>query len=257
MYLAGVRSIAAVGARAAFLLSCSVQLVSPFDADLQKRASDLTSEISAWEMQMRSQAGTVATDPRNPQVQAALQRWLGELEAMQQLQFSTDPGLIECRAAADSVLRQVQDLVASQKQKTLMRAIAAASPTEDQAAQAGSAPAKSCEAIPISLAAKDVGLLQKIMEQQCRVPGADDAFFESAQDDKLAAAAGTRMKAGVKPAAAGSPTEKSQAMCLAVFLPPSVAGSNDPHGPPVSAIIGDLNAIVFIEGKKKPGTAGG
>ena len=127
---------------------------------------------------MRSQAGTVATDPRNPQVQAALQRWLGELEAMQQLQFSTDPGLIECRAAADSVLRQVQDLVASQKQKTLTRAMAAASPTEDQAPQAGSAPAKGCEAIPISLAAKDVGLLQKIMEQQYRVPGADDAFFE-------------------------------------------------------------------------------
>ena len=78
-----------------------------------------------------------------------------------------------------------------------------------------------------------------------------------AQDGKLSAAAGTRMKAGVKTAAAGSPTEKSQAICLVVFLPPNVAGSNDPHGPPVSAIIGDLNAIVFIEGKKKPGPAGG
>ena len=42
----------------ALLLGCQVQFVSPYSADVQKRASDMISEVSAWELQMRETAGS-------------------------------------------------------------------------------------------------------------------------------------------------------------------------------------------------------
>jgi hypothetical protein len=48
----------------ALLLGCQAQFVSPYSVDVQKRASDMISEVSAWELQMRETAGTPDADPR-------------------------------------------------------------------------------------------------------------------------------------------------------------------------------------------------
>ena len=52
----------------ALLLGCQAQFVSPYSADVQKRASDMISEVSAWELQMRETAGTPDADPRQPNI---------------------------------------------------------------------------------------------------------------------------------------------------------------------------------------------
>src|SRR6516225_2596689 len=59
----------------ALLLGCQVQFVSPYSADVQKRASDMISEVSAWELQMRETAGTPDADPRQPNIRAQFAKW--------------------------------------------------------------------------------------------------------------------------------------------------------------------------------------
>src|SRR5262249_23671811 len=75
---------------------CHVQWVSPYSADLQKKATDMLSDVVSWEAHMRSVAGTAGADPRNPEVQAKLESWRGDIEAMSEIELSIDPGSTAC-----------------------------------------------------------------------------------------------------------------------------------------------------------------
>jgi hypothetical protein len=46
------------------LSGCEVEWVSPYSADLQKRATDMLTDVVAWETHMRGIAGSGAADPR-------------------------------------------------------------------------------------------------------------------------------------------------------------------------------------------------
>ena len=84
---------------------CAVQFVSPYSADVQKRASDMISEVSAWEVQMRVSAGTPQADPRHPDMTATFARWNGEVEAMAATEAALDPHVIACDKVAAIVAR--------------------------------------------------------------------------------------------------------------------------------------------------------
>ena len=87
----------------ALLLGCQVQFVSPYSADVQKRASDMISEVSAWELQMRETAGTPDADPRQPNIRAQLAKWDRELEAMAAVETALNPEIINCDRLAAAV----------------------------------------------------------------------------------------------------------------------------------------------------------
>jgi hypothetical protein len=90
----------------ALLLGCQTQFVSPYSADVQKRASDMISEISAWELQMRETAGTPDADPRQPNIRAKFANWSGELEAMAAIETALNPDIIQCDRLAAAVTRK-------------------------------------------------------------------------------------------------------------------------------------------------------
>jgi len=50
------------------------RLVSPYDVDLQRKASVMQAEVAALDLTMRGGAGTVADDPRHPDFIAALNK---------------------------------------------------------------------------------------------------------------------------------------------------------------------------------------
>ena len=81
----------------------AVQLVSPYNADLQQKASTMQAEVGAWDLGMRTAAGTLAADPRYPDVVAKLDGWRGEADAMLTLAVSSDPGVVKCSAALKAV----------------------------------------------------------------------------------------------------------------------------------------------------------
>src|SRR5271156_7143272 len=89
----------------ALVLGCQVQFVSPYSADVQKRASDMISEVSAWEVQMRVSAGTPQADPRHPDMTVTFARWNGEVEAMAATEAALDPHVIACDRVAAIVAR--------------------------------------------------------------------------------------------------------------------------------------------------------
>ena len=83
MTMRTIPRVETVLALAALLLSdCQQQWVSPYSPELQKRASDMLSDVASWEGQIRNAAGTAAADPRHPDVQAKLNKWSGDIEVM-------------------------------------------------------------------------------------------------------------------------------------------------------------------------------
>ena len=85
------------------LLGCQAQFVSPYSTDVQKRASDMIAEISAWELQMREAAGTPDADPRQLDIEAKFANWDGELEAMTAIETALAPETIRCDGLAAAV----------------------------------------------------------------------------------------------------------------------------------------------------------
>ena len=73
------------------LTGCHVQWVSPYSADLQKKATDMLPDVVARESHMRS-----AADPRHPDVLTKFETWRGDVEAMSEIELSIDPGATVC-----------------------------------------------------------------------------------------------------------------------------------------------------------------
>ena len=109
----------------ALLLGCQVQFVSPYSADVQKRASDMISEVSAWELQMRETAGTPDADPRQPNIRAQFAKWDGELEAMAAVETALNPEIINCDRLAAAVARSSKVRIPNKRRRDLRQRLPA------------------------------------------------------------------------------------------------------------------------------------
>ena len=235
-------AIGRIGAVCATLLlsGCQVQWVSPYSADLQKKASDMLSDVVAWEVQMRSAAGTAAADPRNPDVKAKFAAWAGNIEAMAQIELGIDPGASGC----DAVLAQLSGIVSPALKKILPSTAAAGSSDRRTLSH--------CDTLPnifttmtkqVSGSTADNAGMPFIMDQQCKVPWLTDDYFTSLHEAKSTGAV-------VAPPRTPTTTERRDAVtrCRALFeAPPGAA-----HGPLVTPLVTDLDAIIYREGRQAP-----
>jgi hypothetical protein len=239
----------AIAGFAVCLSACHVQWVSPYSADLQKRSSDMLSDVAAWESHMRSVAGTAAADPRNPEVQAKLAAWHGDIEAMSEIELSIDPGATRC----DQFIAAIGGKISG--------TLKAALPDGTTAAGSG-APPGHCETLPniftsmnkqVSAGQGDqAGVILVVLEQQCKLPWLSDEYFDNLNEARATAGASSPARPATAAAKPGTPTAAQQAdavsHCRTLFVP--VAG--EPHGNLVDSLITDLAAIIYREGREAP-----
>ena len=95
------------------LSACTVQLVSPYNPELARMASSMQAEVTAWDLKMRSGAGTIADDPRNPEILETLNKWRGEAAAMLTLAISNDPGNVSCGEAVKAMSGAIKSRIAA------------------------------------------------------------------------------------------------------------------------------------------------
>jgi hypothetical protein len=228
--------LAAIAATAAVMAACTVQLVAPYNSELEQKASAMQAEVSAWDLTMRDGAGTVADDPRNPSVAAALNKWRGEADAMLTLAVSNDPGIVGCSQAVKAVSAAIEASVPAD-----LRAAAqsAAAGTPSGGAAAG------CETGLVSDIGAGLDDLAKALKY-CRADWISDQYFASLSQ---------RQDAMPKPLVA--PTPKAQdtltRSCLAEFKEPSTPANSvgTQHGRAVSHLLTTLQVIVYVENRKK------
>jgi hypothetical protein len=225
-----------------FALPACQQWVSPYSAELQKRATDMLAEVSAWESTMGRGAGTVAADPRNPAVSGQLDKWQGEIEAMAAIEAGIDPGAGTCDKVVQGVLGGVGGFA-----DKLLKA-APATP-----ALASSSPPASlqlyCESLP-SIFEKMMNQVTTIIPsslgEQCKVPWIDDSYFSGKSSVSGADAPKPPGNAEAQRKAAQTATQR----CHALFevLP----GTSSKHGDLVSTLVVALESIIYREGRQAP-----
>ena len=197
------------------LSGCQQHFVSPYSADLQKRATDMLADVTTWEGTMRNAAGTPAADPRNPDVVAKLQTWNGDIEAMAAVEVSIDPGSTVC----DKLLGAIGGLVQKEMGSATTTATAAGSAT-------GSAPvAAKCETLPDIFSRMKTQVserMPRVLVQQCQLSWLPDAYFAAIVQNR--ATAGAPVAAKAQPAAAAQPGTPTPAQanlaklrCAALF----------------------------------------
>lgn len=230
----------------AFASGCAAQFVSPYSADVQKRASDMISEVSAWEVQMRVSAGTPQADPRHPDMTATFARWNGEVEAMAATEAALDPHVIACDKVAAIVARG-SSIVVPQPTASSGAPGASASPPAN-------GPPQGCPAQIFQNLSSTLAELQQVVELNCELPWMTAADFQAIADAK--ANAGPRAAVAPAPkAGAVRPTADQQsaaaARCAKLFSPPSINGKLNPgHGVLIAPVIGQLYDIVYVETRK-------
>jgi len=233
------------------LAGCHVQWVSPYSADLEKKATDMLSDVVAWESHMRTAAGTAAADPRNPDVQAKLASWRGDIEAMSEIELGIDPGSTAC----DTFLATISGKI-SGSLKNLLPSVPAAASSEVK-------PITHCETLPgiftsmtkqVTGSTADSAGIPFILDQQCKLPWLSDSYFAALQEGRATAGAASPARPASPAATAGTPTNVQQAnavtQCRSLFEPPN----GTVHGNLVDPLIVDLGAIIYREGRQAPGT---
>lgn len=219
--------------------SCSVQLVAPYNADLAQKASSMEAEASSWDLTMRGGAGTIADDPRNPDVVAILNRWRGQADAMLTLAVSNDPGTVGCSQAAQAAYAAIESSIPS--------ALQIAGSTTGSASNT-SVPS-GCEAALVADIRSGIDDIAKALKF-CRANWVPDEYFSSLSQNHLAAA---------KPSPAPNKGEQDvlTRSCFAEFKEP--AQPADPtivqHGRAVSHLLTTLQVIVYVENRKKAAAA--
>ena len=83
--------------------SCQPNWISPYSEDLQKRATDLLSDVTATEITLAHTSDRAAADPAQPAIQAKLAAWAGDVEAMAAIEESIDPGSAACDKALSAL----------------------------------------------------------------------------------------------------------------------------------------------------------
>ncbi len=231
----------ALSVAAVMLGGCPVQLVSPYNAELQQRASAMQAEVGTWDLMMGAAAGTVAADPRYPDVGATLDKWRGEADAMLTLAVSNDPGLVNCSAAV----------------KAVHNAIIEALPADLRAAQANVAAAKDsanaagCESTLTARLPTAIEEVRAAVVAGCKLNWINDAWFAGLAENRAAAA---------KPPPARSASDQDAAAnsCRFEFGAPAVPPTNSAasaHGVAVTRLLTILQEIVYIETRKKAAAA--
>jgi hypothetical protein len=231
------------------LAGCHVQWVSPYNADLQKKATDMLSDVVAWEGHMRDAAGTAAADPRHPDVQAKLQSWQGTIEAMSEIEIGIDPEATGC----DRFLAAISGLTLIQLKKVL--------PTTPAAGSSAMQPLTHCETLPgiftrmIQQVNGDTAAapgIPFILDQQCKLPWLPDEYFASLQEGRATAGASSPARPSAVSAKAGKPSVQEEAeatnRCRSLFVPPP----GSVHGNLVDSLVIDLDAIIYREGREAP-----
>ncbi len=231
----------ALGAAAVMLGGCPVQLVSPYNSDLQQRASAMQAEVGTWDLAMYAAAGSIAADPRHPDVIATLDKWRGEADAMLTLSVSNDPGLVKCAAAVRAI------------HEAILEALPADLRAAQQATPAGSASATAtgCES---SLAARLPAAIEEVradVTAGCKLNWISDAWFTSLAGNRAAA---PRVPAAPAAADQAAVTNSCRFEFGAPTLPPTNAAGSA-HGVAVSRLLTLLQEIVYIETRKKAATA--
>jgi hypothetical protein len=223
----------------AVLGACTPQLVAPYNPDLQQKASAMQAEVGAWDLTMRAAAGTVAADPRNPDVAATLNRWQGEADAMLTLAVSNDPGQVRCSEAVNAVQAAIIGALPAD--------VRAAAQANAQSAGAGST-AGGCESVLVASLGEEIGTIRQVLEAGCKLRWIDDSWFAT-QGRDTAARPPAAPKRGDQDAVARS--------CGFEFSPSGQAtgAATAAHGTAVSRLLMLLQEIVYIETRKKASAA--
>jgi hypothetical protein len=217
---------------------CTVQLVAPYDPDLEQKASSMQAEVAAWDLTMRASAGTVVADPRNPGVAMIINKWHGEAEAMLTEAASNDPGAVNCGEAVKLVSGTIENAVPENLRPARAPAVSA---------RTGSS---GCEAELVAQLDTGIDDIEKGLKY-CRLSWVDDTYFTG-----LAQNPATAPKLPSAPDAAVQ--QKLRNSCLAEFkitptAPADSAGAQ--HGRAVSALLTTLQAIVYVENRKRAAEA--
>jgi hypothetical protein len=225
----------AVGLAAMLLVAaCAVHLVAPYSADLKQKASAMQAEVGTWDLTMRAAAGTIAADPRNPEVSAVLNKWRGEADAMLTLAISNDPGLAHCGEMLQAMSRGIERHIPAALQ-------VAAPPTTGPAA----APQQGCEVQLVADIASGIDDVARALKY-CRVGWEADSYFTNLAQNR----AGAPKPDAAPNAAVQRDVDRS---CDAEFAAqpqtPTLAAEAG-HGRAVSALLTTLQAIVYIETRK-------
>jgi hypothetical protein len=219
--------------------ACTVQLVAPYNSELQQKASSMQAEVVAWDLTMRRGAGTIADDPRHPDVAATIDKWRGEADAMLTLAVSNDPGTANCSEAAKTVSGLIEGGIPADLR-------AAAQSTGSDAAATGPS---GCETALVASIGTGIDDVEKALKY-CRVSWITDAYF-----------AGLSQNRATAPNPPPAPDAAAQKMlsnqCLAEFkVAPALANlAGAQHGRAVSALLTTLEAIVYVETRKKAAEA--
>ena len=216
--------------------ACTAQLVAPYNADLQQKASSMQAEVASWDLAMRHGAGTIADDPRNPDVIATLNNWRGNIDAMLTLAISSDPQAVDCNAAAGSV----RSLIELNIPPDLRTGISST----------GSSGAKSgCEAALVSGIQGNIDSIELALSR-CRADWVPDTYFTALSQN--------RASAPKPPATTEAKQDGLKRSCESAFRPAPGAPANAAeaqHGRAVSALLTTLQVIVYVESRKKAAAA--
>jgi hypothetical protein len=244
---------------AVMVMGCQQQWVAPYSPDLQKRASDMLTDVAVWERHMREAAGTVAADPRYPEVQAKLQTWSGELEGMATIELGIDPGSTVC----DAFLKSLGDRLEPGLTRMLPTGVTGASSVRKLQITTR------CESLPGIFArmSKEVGKnIPDELQHQCRLPWLPDAYFLALSESRAAAGAPGSPRPAASPMAAKARSEAAKARppapgeeadiklkCSSLFVPVTDgAGQRSSHGDALGPLIIQLESIIYREGRQAP-----
>jgi hypothetical protein len=132
-------------------VSCQANWISPYDADVQKRATDMLADVTAFETTLAQTRDTSAADPTKPGMQTKLAGWVGQIEAMATVQDSINPTSPACDKALNSLAGNA------------IRAIETQAATTGAMTAAGAPPlVLTCESLPDVFAKMRSDLVQNI-----------------------------------------------------------------------------------------------
>jgi hypothetical protein len=228
-------------ALAGVVAACAPQLVAPYNSDLAQKSSAMEAEVSTWELAMRANAGNADDDPRLATIEQMLNKWRGEAEAMLTLAISNDPGSISCNQAAAAIYNAIEPEIPRQ----LRSSVSAFDTSADLPASTG------CEAALVADIQSGLDDIDSALKY-CRVTWIPDAYFKAPSQSSNRSSNQTPPDKDAQ--------EKLTRSCLAEFKEPALtspdaAATSARHGRAISHVVTTLQAIVYVENRKKAASA--
>ena len=224
--------MAVIVAATTLAAACTAQFVAPYNADLQQKASAMQAEVASWDLTMRAGAGTVADDPRNPDVNATLNKWRGEADAMLTLAVSNDPNAINCNDATKSVRGMIESSIPADL-RTVSSNVSSTSGTSG------------CESTLVAGIQGNIDSIELALKR-CRADVPDNTYFMVLSQNRASAP---------KPSVTTEAKEDSlKRSCASEFTPSPGVSANAAearHGRAVSGLLTTLQVIVYVENRKK------